>query len=421
MGPHQLIFRAHSSSRYSVAALLGAVEMDSRLTELQVSAPLEISAGMIQKAIEKGPVMVAQSVMSTQTERVFDESRSVKKQFGDSVTLIGGGPHASARPADLLEAGFDCVVVGEGEKVFPDVLWHLMNDKDPQGIEGVVSKRVDSYPIPMRLPKVVLDDHPPFALDMNVLGPIEVTRGCSFACKYCCTPFLTGGGVRHRSADSVVRWLNQAVQRRGFRRTWLLSPNALSYGGRGREVSLDRLEQLLKETTSVDGLEEVFFGAFPSEVRPEFITKGALDTMRSYVSNETLQIGLQSASDRVLDLCNRHHSVSEGLDAIRTALDSGFIPHVDMIFGLPGETAEELSASIYMCERLAEMGARVHGHVFMPLPGSAFENMPPGRLDADSRSTLGEFSRRGILTGSWSAQESFATKLASNRDVAKSS
>lgn len=387
--------------------------MDNRLTDLQVSAPVEVSRKMLRESVEKASTIVAHSVMSTQTNRVYNECKDVRDRFGDRVTLIAGGPHASARPGDLLDAGFDYVVVGEGEKALPDLLWHLMNGKDPLQVKGVVSATTKEYPHPKDLPKVELNKYPPFALERNILGPIEVTRGCPFRCKFCSTPFLTGGTVRHRSIESVRFWLQKAVQRRGFKRTWFLSPNALSYGGRGRRTELEKLEALLREATSIEGLEEVFFGSFPSEVRPEFVTKKALEMMASYVANDSLQIGLQSASDRVLELANRHHSVEEGIKAIVAAFDCGLVPHVDMIFGLPGETKLELDASISLCEELAKMGAKVHGHVFMPLPGSEFEMMPPGRLDDDSRGALGELSRRGFLTGSWSAQERLAQELAS--------
>lgn len=407
-----MIFRTHSSTRYSVAALLGSIETDHRLAELEVSAPLELSDNMIRRVVGRGRVVIAQSVMSTQIDRVFRENRMVRDRFGDSVILVAGGPHASARPRELLDAGFDFVVVGEGEKTFRDLMWCLINDDDPANLDGVATESDVSFPKPRDLPKVSLDDYPPFALGMNILGPVEVTRGCPFACKFCCTPFLTGGGVRHRSVESVVHWLKLAVQKRGFRRTWFLSPNALSYGGKGRDVVPDKLEQLLKESTAVEGLEEVFFGAFPSEVRPEFVNKPVLEMMRTYVANDTLQIGLQSASDKVLEHSNRYHTVREGLNAVEIALDCGFTPHVDMIFGLPGETRKELDDTIDMCQGLSDMGARVHGHVFMPLPGSSFENMPPGRLDQDSRSTLGELSRKGVLTGSWSSQEGLAARLA---------
>jgi len=410
---HTLIFRAHSSSRYSLAALVGVIETDHRLSELAIEAPTEFSRNAIQKSIVKGPTILAHSVMSTQTDRIYKEIREVRGKFGNSVTIIGGGPHSSARPMELLENGFDYVVIGEGEKTFPELLWYLMNDKDPIEIRGVVGETSRDCPVPKDLDPVNLDAHPPFALEMNIVGPIEVTRGCPYSCKFCCTPFLTGGRVRNRSVNSVVHWLTQAVEKSGFNRTWFLSPNALSYGGHGRTAEEDKLEGLLKAVTKIEELKEVFFGSFPSEVRPEFVTRPILEMMKNYVANKTLQIGLQSSSNRVLKLTNRHHTVEDGLEAINIALDCGFIPHVDMIFGLPGETRKELHESIDLCYSLAEMGAKTHGHVFMPLPGSVYENEAPGRLDSESRKLLGELSRKKLLTGSWSTQESMAEDLSS--------
>ena len=133
--------------------------------------------------------------------------------------------------------------------------------------------------------------------------------------------------------------------------------------------------------------------------------------LRGYVANESLQIGLQSSSNRVLALSNRKHTVKQGLEAVRISLDTGFLPHVDMIFGLPGETTEELHDSIELCYELVEMGAKTHGHVFMPLPGSEYECAPPGKLDSESRRLLGELARRKDLTGSWSTQERLSEEL----------
>ncbi|MBY8999147.1 MAG: cobalamin-dependent protein, partial [Candidatus Thorarchaeota archaeon] len=130
MVSHSLIFRTHSSSRYSVAALIGALELDERLVELDIQAPLDLSLKSIQNATEKGHTMIAHSVMSTQTERVYGEVQKIREQFGNDVTIIGGGAHASIRPKELLANGFDYVVVGEGEVVFPELLWYLMNGKN---------------------------------------------------------------------------------------------------------------------------------------------------------------------------------------------------------------------------------------------------------------------------------------------------
>lgn len=411
LASHTLIFDAHSSSRYSAATLLGAIEIDPRLVDVRIEAPNCISEGLVKRSLDCGPVTVAHSVMSTQIRRVFQEVRHLREGFGKSLTVVGGGPHASARPRELLDNGFDFVIVGEGEKAFPDLLNSLMLREDPLGIEGVVGTHTDSIPEPSGLSRVDLDEYPPFALKRNLVGPVEVTRGCPFSCKFCCTPFLTGGTVRHRSVEKVVDWLEQAVARSGFERTWFLSPNALSYGGRGRRVMPEKLEGLLRQTARIEGLNEIYFGSFPSEVRPEFVTKPILQMMRDYVANDTLQIGLQSSSDRILRLANRHHTVEDGVRAINIAQDCGFTPHVDMIFGLPGESQKDRHRSIDFCYTLAEMGAKTHGHVFMPLPGSAFESEKPGRLDETSRKMLGELSRRGFMTGSWIRQETIADTL----------
>jgi len=414
VGVYSLIFRAHTSSRYSVAALLGSIEIDPRLQYLNVHAPVDSPDSLIEQELVHGNVVLAHSIMSTQTDRIAHEVHHIKNKFGNRVTLLAGGPHASARPSELLEMGFDYVVIGEGESVFGEFLYRLLNDSDPTSVPGIVSQNSDVFPLPKSLPRISLDEYPPFALEMNILGPIEVTRGCPYGCKFCATPFLTGSVVRHRGVDSVVHWLRRAVTERGFKRTWFLSPNALCYGGRGRNVVIDKLTSLLKEIKSIEGL-ELFFGSFPSEVRPEFVTREILEMFRQYVSNRTLQIGLQSGSDSVLENANRHHSVQEGLDAITIAIDTGFIPHVDMIFGLPGETEKDVEASLQICEDLAAMKAIIHGHVFMPLPGSAWEDMPAGRLSDRTRQILGEFSRKKIVTGSWSHQETLGQNLESSQ------
>ncbi|MFW9957951.1 MAG: TIGR04013 family B12-binding domain/radical SAM domain-containing protein [Candidatus Odinarchaeota archaeon] len=417
MCPHSLLFRTHPSSRYSVAALIGVLETDPRLLDLEIRAPITLTDVDIQRSVKEGSAIIAHSVMSTQTKRIYEEVKRVREKYGNRVTLVGGGPHASARPKELLSVGFDYVVIGEGEHTFPELVAKLLSGEDPLVIPGVVGRDSEVWPQPRDIPIVNLDKYPPFALGNNIVGPIEVTRGCPFQCKFCCTPFLTGCKVRHRSVASITKWLALAVERSGYTRAWFLSPNALSYGGRGMKAEPEKLETLLRESTKVEGLNEVFFGSFPSEVRPEFVTQPILEMLRSYVANTSVQIGLQSSSDRILALANRHHNVEQGMRAVRIALDSGFTPHVDMIFGLPGETKKELHESIELCYTLVDMGAKTHGHVFMPLPGSAYEKMPPGQLDSESRRRLGDLSRRKKMTGAWSTQEGLAEFLWSqNRD-----
>jgi len=408
---NSLVFRAHHKSRYSLAALLGAIEIDERFNELHIEAPLEKFDSVIANRLNDGLVIAAFTVMSTQIPRVKDEVQQIRNRFGNKVVLVAGGPHSTARPRDTLKMGFNFVIVGEGEYAFPALLERILDRRDVSDIPGVVTDTTGKVPTPRELSPVELDLYPPFALEKNVVGPIEVTRGCPFRCKFCATPFLSGGSVRHRSVDTIVYWLRQAVKRSGFERAWLLSPNALCYGGKGAKPNPEKLESLLYQATSVDDLDQLYFGSFPSEVRPEFVNRPLLKMLRNYVANDSLQIGIQSGSNEVLQLSNRHHTVEEGMEAVACALECGFVPHVDMIFGLPGESEKNLERSIDLCYDLGDMGAKIHGHVFMPLPGSDFEHEPAGRLPDHIRSKLGDLSRRGVMTGSWYNQELLGKEL----------
>ncbi len=78
---------------------------------------------------------------------------------------------------------------------------------------------------------------------------------------------------------------------------------------------------------------------------------------------------------------------------------AGLKPHVDFIFGLPGETDEDLKSTTGVVRELAAMGALIHAHAFMPLPQTLFADRQPGKIDGRLRAVLGELARDGALYG----------------------
>jgi len=148
----------------------------------------------------------------------------------------------------------------------------------------------------------------------------------------------------------------------------------------------------------------VYYGTFPSEVRPEHVTPEALALLARYVDNRTLIIGGQSGSARVLEASGRGHGVLEIERAARIALENGFEPHVDFIFGLPGENPDDVEATLQLAERLAERGAKVHGHSFMPLPGTPWKSERPGTLAPEARVRVARLASRQKLYGQWESQ-----------------
>jgi radical SAM superfamily enzyme YgiQ (UPF0313 family) len=102
--------------------------------------------------------------------------------------------------------------------------------------------------------------------------------------------------------------------------------------------------------------------------------------------------------------------------AVRNAVQAGFLPNVDFILGLPDESEEDISATVALMERLAELGARVHGHTFMPLPGTPFRDAPPGRVEGAIERKLEQLASQGRLYGHWKRQAVLAEEIANRRE-----
>jgi radical SAM superfamily enzyme YgiQ (UPF0313 family) len=150
-------------------------------------------------------------------------------------------------------------------------------------------------------------------------------------------------------------------------------------------------------------------------VRPEHVTPEALAILRKHCSNRNLVIGGQSGSEAVLTRSRRGHGVAVVERAVRYCLEAGFEPNVDFVFGLPGEAAEDLTLTLDFAETLADLGARIHAHTFMPLPGTPTRSAPPGRVPASASVRLERLASRQRLYGEWRRQAAVAQSLAKSR------
>jgi B12-binding domain/radical SAM domain protein len=327
--------------------------------------------------------------------------------------FVGGGPHPSARPAEVLRLGADAVVVGEGEEALPALLERLLAGESPAGLPGVATFDDDGNLVQGPRPKPVdLDAYPPLGVEHRRLGPIEITRGCPCACAFCQTSFLFGGRMRHRSVAQVVDWVRRAREK-GYSYVRFVTPNAFAYlsEDNGRTANLEAIEHLLREMAALVGQERVYFGTFPSEVGPETVTPAAVALVRRYCGNDNLIFGAQSGSDRLLHTLHRSHSVADVYRAAETVVAGGLKPVVDLIFGLPGEEAEDVAATLRLIEDLVSLGAVLHTHTFMPLPGTPLENAPPGRVDPALHPLLDALASQGHQIGQWRRQEEIARQI----------
>jgi radical SAM superfamily enzyme YgiQ (UPF0313 family) len=168
------------------------------------------------------------------------------------------------------------------------------------------------------------------------------------------------------------------------------------------------MERLLRGMAALVGRERVYYGTFPSEVGPETVTPEAVALVRRYCGNDNLIFGAQTGSDRLLRALRRRHTVADVYHAAEVVVAGGLTPVVDVIFGLPGEDAGDVAATVRLMEDLAAMGAVIHTHTFMPLPGTPLEDAPPGRVDPALHPLLDRLASQGHQIGQWRKQEEMA-------------
>jgi|GEM_PF-11189 len=420
MADSALVFITEKYNRNSIAALCGALEGDERFPALPVSfADTRGAVARLKGLLGQYSQVVAG--FSFCTPNLMEIARILGTLHGcltraeaARLRLVAGGPHPSGDPEGTLALGFECVVVGEGEKTVPELLGRMVSGSRYGDVPGVAYLEAGAARHTGRGAPVDLDRVPPFSVAYRRFGPVEITRGCPWTCRYCQTPRLFGSVWRHRSVEAIARHA-EAAKTKGLRDLRFVTPDALSYGAQGKEPDLVELERLLKAVVAIYGKDHVYLGSFPSEVRPDTVTEEAVKLIKAHVANDNLVIGAQSGSQRVLDLMGRGHSVEDVYRAVALITRAGLLANVDVILGLPGEMAEDVKRTLKMMVDLTSIGARVHTHTFIPLAGTPLADAPPGRVDGETRRALGRLAGQGRQFGSWQRQERLGRELAAFR------
>jgi B12-binding domain/radical SAM domain protein len=418
--PLTVVFAYRRTGKFAFHVLAGALASAPTLADVPVvfGSGVAAIADAVQQALAAGRrVLVGWSFYSPDFAAMVAELRAVRALVDDDrVQHVAGGVHATAEPAATLRAGFDLVAAGEGEQLVRELVTALRDGSSATAVAGVhwLEGGPDGGELrgSGRGARIALDEFPPFSPAHDRRGPIEITRGCIYACRFCQTPYFAGARFRHRSVANIAHWAAH-LSGVGFRDLRFLTPTALSYGASGPTPDLAAVEALLAAVRAAIGPQRrIWFGTFPSEVRPEHVTPAAMALLARWVDNRTLIIGGQSGSDAVLQHSERGHDAGAVEAAVAIAVEAGFVPHVDFLFGLPGEDAAAVAATLALMDRLVERGARVHGHTFMPLPGTPFRRAAPGRLSPALRRQLQLLASRGQAYGQWEQQETTAQELA---------
>jgi B12-binding domain/radical SAM domain protein len=318
--------------------------------------------------------------------------------------LVAGGPHPSADPEGALRMGFDAVFTGEAERTWPAFAaqWAADPSRDRVARDPVIAARE---------PWFDLDGAPHADATTDEFPFVEISRGCPHSCAFCQVPATFGRKVRHRGEGAIVAGVSHAVAR-GHRRIRFLTSDAFSYGGGPPDRVAAALDGMLGSCRAAGALFPML-GSFPAEVRPDHVRPELLAVVSRHCANRTVVVGAQSGSDEALALMRRGHGVDDNLRAVRLVAEAGLVPHVDLLFGFPGETRADRMASLDLArEVLSLRESRLHLHAYLPLPGASAWPALPEPIEPEIVASLRALRDTGRVDGYWDQQVAQGRRIA---------
>lgn len=320
--------------------------------------------GIVEAILERNPWMVGFTCYLWNIDRTLWIASRLKERRPDLKILIGG-PEVTADNSWVLgTSAVDFAAIGEGEQTFSELLAALKKAPIPQHIiNGLhVRGRTLTAP-PFRNPLPRLDEiSSPYlvgildAADERMML-LETIRGCIFKCKFCYYP-KSYDSLYFVSKEKIVANLRHASER-GAREVVLLDPTL------NQRKDFGSFLELLAECNP--NQQFTYFG----ELRGEGVTEKTAQLLKKANFSE-VEIGLQSVDPHAQELMDRHNNLKAFERGARAMMKEGIKVKVDLIVGLPGDTAETIRAGMkYLKDGGLYDDIQVFNLAILPAPPSA--------------------------------------------------
>jgi radical SAM superfamily enzyme YgiQ (UPF0313 family) len=292
-------------------------------------------------------------IVGIRTQTVYrDEFHNVAKTVKETsdALVIAGGPHVSSDLDDVLNAGVDIAVIGEGEHSLAEIV----AGKKKEEIIGI-AYREDGRTV-RTIPRVGIDnlDVLPFPdydnIDMDKYesnlsygfnfrkqGVVTTSRGCQFTCDFCHTTL--GKKSRLRSAENVLDEI-QELSDRGIKDIYFVDD--IFNINRKRALEIFR------------GISERDLGLrlyFVNGLRGDLVNEEFIDSM---VEAGTIWVSyaIETASPRLQKEIGKHLSLPKVRRAIEYSAQQGIIVNYWGLLGSHTETEQEAHQTIDFMESL---------------------------------------------------------------------
>jgi anaerobic magnesium-protoporphyrin IX monomethyl ester cyclase len=286
----------------------------------------------------------------------FDLASLIKAEEPTVLTVFGG-PQPTIDPFGTIQReGVDCVILGEGEQAFVELLQAYGRDaRVPTGARGIVSKRPDGRvvegPAPAAIPSlsgmarparhlVNLSRYGRFAcgLFIHPVDVIATSRGCSFRCAFCSSAEYWNRKYRTRPAAEVVDEMEYMTQAYGTRGFYFREDNFTL----NRQHVLGICSEIQRRDLKVVWACESRVDTLPRETMARMVDAGC----------RYIWCGVESGSQRILDSICKGISVEQVRAFYRNAREIGVRTGASFMVGIPGETEQDVQRSVDLAKEI---------------------------------------------------------------------
>ncbi len=269
--------------------------------------------------------------------------RRAKRLNPDAVmVLMGCFPQAFPEQAAAVEEA-DIIT---GSKARRSVLNHVLQFmQDGQRIVDIVPHTKGE----------LFEELPMERLEGHTRAFMKIEDGCNRRCAYCVIP-RARGNVRSRSEESILNELH-ALARSGYSEVVFSGINLSSYG---LDTGTD-LGEIVAKAAQVPGIRRIRLGS----LEPDLMTDDMIERMaRVPEVCPQFHLSLQSGCDATLRRMRRVYDTAQYTEVVRK-LRAAF-PNAsfttDIIVGFPGETQEDLQASVRYVQEIGFLKVHVFGY-----------------------------------------------------------
>ncbi len=311
---------------------------------------LGLSAKELLDAIPADAGIIGFTATTLLWPTVRNISFEARRRFPGSL-LVAGGPHVTVFPRECLAgSAFDAGVMGDGEDTICRIAGQWSSRGDVAGVPGCAVRQGSRIDVNGG-PQVITDlDRLPFpALDLLPMdryrsvmvrmpfSTIVTSRGCPFRCAFC-SQVYTDWQWNTRSPGNIVDEMERNTREFGSREIVLFDETFGVKRGDALEVCRLIVERNLdvrwNARSRVDVLDETLLRAM----------WGA--------GCRALHLGVESGSQRVLDMMEKRITLRQVECAAELARRIGFTLHGYFMLGYPGETRAEMLQTARFARRL---------------------------------------------------------------------